>query len=325
MSVQQLLSAEEMQHFVEQGYVVARGVLDLELDIRPVVAEYEAKLDEVLTTWQEEGLLEYDFRELSFAEKIIRIASETELDYSQPLDISFPQSNLKETTPIHNGPAIFNLLRSPRLLDIVEQFIGPEIYSNPVQHVRIKPPEHCLLADYGSNALITRTPWHQDLGVIDEEADESNILTVWMPMTDATVENGCMAVVPGTNHGELALHCPVVNSNLTIPDDHIPDGSLPLPMQPGDVLFMSSKTMHTSLRNISDGIRWSFDLRYNPIGDKTGRPWFPGFIARSQQNPESELHNHEVWGQLWADARQKIARNGDPDFNRWDADAPGCA
>tara|TARA_B100000809_G_scaffold230610_1_gene245174 strand:+ start:453 stop:767 length:315 start_codon:yes stop_codon:yes gene_type:complete len=42
---------------------------------------------------------------------------------------------------MHHGPALFDLLRSPRLLDFVEQFIGPEIYCNPVQHTRIKLPE----------------------------------------------------------------------------------------------------------------------------------------------------------------------------------------
>ena len=45
-------------------------------------------------------------------------------------------------TPFWTGPAVFALLRNQAILDAVESLIGPEIYANPVQHVRIKPPEH---------------------------------------------------------------------------------------------------------------------------------------------------------------------------------------
>ncbi|MEM7346176.1 MAG: phytanoyl-CoA dioxygenase family protein, partial [Chloroflexota bacterium] len=274
---------------------------------------------------QAAGLLEETWANLPFGERLIRIVSQTKLDYSQPLDIALPQSNVTKTTPFHTGPAIFNLLRSPRLLDAVEQFIGPEIYSNPVQHVRIKPPERALPHGYGTNSLVTHTPWHQDMGVIHEEADDSNILTVWLAITEATEENGCMAVVPRSHKDHLALHCPIDGDSVTIPESRIPAKPLPLPMKPGDVLFMTSTTMHTSLRNVSDKIRWSFDLRYNPVGEKTGRPWFPGFVARSQKNPEAELHDVEQWGQLWRDARRTIVEQGIPTFNRWDGNAIGCA
>ena len=236
-----------------------------------------------------------------------------------------PQAGVTEDTPIHHGPAIFNLLRSPRLLDAVESFIGPEIYSNPVQHVRIKPPERKLPDTMSKNALTVITPWHQDLGVVADEADETDMLTVWLPITEATAENGCLAVVPGSHKGELQLHCPR-EKGLTIPDAIVErTDSLPVPMKPGDVLFLTSMTMHTSLPNVSDDIRWSFDLRYNPIGQPTGRPWFPGFVARSQANPDEALTDAGRWAELWREARSRLARDGDPDFNRWDGNALGCA
>lgn len=325
MTTHKPLSDEDLAQFANEGYLVARGLLDLELDIQPVMAEYEARLNEVMHGWQAAGLLDETWPELSFGERLARIVSETNLDYSQPLDISLPQSNLTEETPIHTGPAIFNLMRSPRMLNAVEQFIGPEIYSNPVQHVRIKPPERALPQGFGRNSLITHTPWHQDMGVIHDEADESTILTVWLAITEATEENGCMVVVPGSHKGHLALHCPIKGDSVTIPESRIQGEPKPLPMQPGDVLFMTSTTMHTSLRNLSNGIRWSFDLRYNPIGEKTGRPWFPGFVARSEENPATELHDAEQWAQMWHDARRKIVQNGIPTFNRWDGNAIGCA
>ena len=96
-------------------------------------------------------------------------------------------------------------------------------------------------------------------------------------------------------------------------------------MQPGDVLFMTKYTQHGSLENKSNTIRWSFDLRYNPIGHATGRPWFPGFIARSQSNPDTELHDPVRWAEKWNQSRTDIAETGTPTFRRWDPNDPLCA
>ena len=320
-----ILTEAQLTQYEETGYLVVRGLLDLEQDIEPVVAEYTHLLSTLAETWFAKGKLSSTYDDLPFGKRLTRIIAESGQAYYQHMDISLPQSNVSEDTPIHHGPAIFNLLCSPRLLDAVEQFIGPEIYSNPVQHVRIKPPEHALPADFARNPLVTRTPWHQDLGVIDDEADQSNILTVWFPITEAYEENGCLAVIPGSHKQDLVLHCPHPTGTVNIPEKIVGSEGIPLPMSPGDVLFMTSKTMHTSLRNISDEIRWSFDLRYNPIGQKTGRPWFPGFVARSHKQPESELRDAREWGALWREARSHLAQVGDPTFNRWDGNAEGCA
>ena len=82
---------------------------------------------------------------------------------------------------------------------------------------------------------------------------------------------------------------------------------------------------HGSLENKSDAFRWSFDLRYNPIGQATGRPHFPGFIAQSRQNPQSELDDHREWARLWQEARARLAGVQDIKHNRWDKDDPLCA
>ena len=50
-------------------------------------------------------------------------------------------------------------------------------------------------------------------------------------------------------------------------------------------------TPHAALENKSDELHWSFDLRYNPVGQNTGRPAFPGFVARSRSQPEKELRD----------------------------------
>ena len=52
-------------------------------------------------------------------------------------------------------------------------------------------------------------------------------------------------------------------------------------MEPGDVLFLNKLTMHASLPNLSEDVRWSVDVRYQPTGEPTGRPLVPG-LCRSK-------------------------------------------
>jgi len=66
-------------------------------------------------------------------------------------------------------------------------------------------------------------------------------------------------------------------------------------------------------------------LRYHRIGDPTGRPWFPGFIARSRAHPESELHDPVQWAESWQEARRVLSQNENVTFNRWAQDDPRCA
>jgi hypothetical protein len=98
-----------------------------------------------------------------------------------------------------------------------------------------------------------------------------------------------------------------------------------MPMRRGDALLMHKLTVHASLSNHSDNIRWSFDLRYNPIGQPTGRSAFPGFIARSRTHPETELRDPAEWARSWLEARNTLAAIEMGQFNRWSADSPVCA
>src|SRR5258708_36527848 len=115
-----------------------------------------------------------------------------------------PQKGGKTDTRIFTGRGMFRVLSNPRLLDLVESVIGPEIFSCPVQHTRMKLPKRAV-AD-PANGLIGKIPWHQDNGVLMPEADESSILTVWMPVTESTVANGCMQVIPRSHRRALFDH-----------------------------------------------------------------------------------------------------------------------
>jgi len=318
----------DVERFEEEGYLVVDSVFDVERDLQPVVDEYSALIDELAARWYAEGKASSTYADRPFAERLGRLLSEVGKAGIQPLDISLPFAGVTEETPIHLGPATFRLLTHPRLLDVVEQLIGPEILSNPIQHVRIKPPERFLPPEF-RNTLVGQTDWHQDQGVALPEVDETEMLTVWLPVTDATVENGCLCVVPRSHTRGLLTHCPgraEGRKALHIPDELRGPDYMPIPVRRGGVLLLHRRTIHASLRNLSDSVRWSYDLRYQPIGQPTGRPWFPAFVVRSRRHPESVVTDWRVWADLWYETRRRLAANPpDRKFNRWTGEEPVCA
>ena len=312
--------------FEEQGYLVVENLFDIDDDLKPVINDYAETLDTLANQLLAEGKLQRSYSELPFGKRLIQILVESGVNWAQHFDISLPQGGVQPDTPIHTTEPVFNLLRHPRLLDVAQVFVGPEIYSNPIQHTRIKPPENKVPQE-ARNGLIVRVGWHQDQGVATVEQDEVPVLTVWLPMTDATEENGCLCVVPGSHKDGLTTHCPGSgpDGGLQIPQKLIQRQAIPVPVKRGGALFMHRRTIHSSLANTSEDIRWSFDLRYQPTGMPTGRPAFPGFVARSTAHPQTELTDWHDWAQLWADARERLAQTTTPKFNRWHADAPACA
>ena len=131
-----VLTPEQLRHFEEEGYLVVENVLERGRDIAPVMAEYEEVLDGIAGSLAGEGVVSSTHRDSPFAERLIQICIESGRNFPQEFDISLPQTGVHRETPLHVGPAVFGLLTTPRLLDLVEDVIGPEIYSNPVQHIR---------------------------------------------------------------------------------------------------------------------------------------------------------------------------------------------
>ena len=326
------LTKDQLDFYEENGYVVVPGVIPQDV-LDSVIVEYEDVLDALIEELYSKGEVSSRFEGLAFGERFIKLVIETGDVYNQYFDFSLPFVNVQRDTPFWTGQAVLDAFTCEPLIDVVASVIGDEVYSNPVQHVRIKPPESILPTNQFGKPIMGATQWHQDNGVVIEEADETDMLTVWFSLEDTDIEQGPLKVVPGSHRPRLLTHC--VNykgkGGRQIPEKlFLVDRTLPLPVKRGDVIVLHRHTVHGSFSNVSDKIRWSFDLRYNPVGQTTGREAFPGFVVRSESRKEEELRDANVWTDLWLQTRErmsKINQGGQTDiaFGRWQEGHLDCA
>ena len=155
-------------------------------------------------------------------------------------------------------PFMHRLVGDDRLLDIVEQFIGPNIAMFAAHYIA-KPPKT------GQKVL-----WHQDGTYWPLEPME--VATIWLAATDSNRDNGCLRVLPGTQNNKLLSRAElqdvpdgknVLSSGIhpsQIDDSHVVD----LELKAGDVSIHNPKIIHGSEANTSDNWRIGLTLRYIP-------------------------------------------------------------
>ena len=313
-----MLTDHQKQTFDTEGVLVVESVIPEDVRQR-VIAEYTQLLDDMYAGWHTEGRVPPPAK-MDFYDKLL-VAYDAGCEWFQPMDITLPGSEIAADTPFHIGPAVMDLLTCEPLLDVVEDLIGPEITSNPIQHVRLKPPARTLRGSE-TTAHIMATDWHQDQGVTHAEADGTKMVTVWVAMNDATVENGCLQVVPGKPR--MYPHCP--KRQTSIADGFLDEAKArPLPVKAGGVVLFHPLTPHAAFNNVSDGFRWSFDIRYNVTGQPTGRAHFHDFVARSRAHPETEFRDWQAWREMWLATRAELAPKAHIPLHRWSGDSPVCA
>jgi len=281
-----MLTPLALDQFHRDGYLLLEDVL-VDGQLAPLIDEYETYIEQRAGELYAAGQLTQTYATESFQRRLACICRETGVLYRE-LDIRHLR-----------GPATFAFLRNATLLDIVESLVGPEILCSPIQHLRPKLPSG--LTPRGSDPHVVH--WHQDAGVTWPEADPYFILTLWIPLVDATPENGCLRLITGLHRSGLLPHRTTPGLGTAIHGDLLAHHPIvTLPMRKGSVLLMHKHTPHSSSRNSTDTVRWSIDLRYQATGTAIGRPFYPAFVVRSRANPASVMTDHAFWSQQWAAA-----------------------
>jgi phytanoyl-CoA hydroxylase len=267
-----VLTESQVRAFHEDGFLLLPSVLSDD-DLEPIIREFEDAVDEKARAAFAEGRLRSLYEDEPFERRLALI----DRDCDEVFYALFGKS--------HHGQALFDLMRHPKLLDLVESLVGPEIYSHPTFNVRPKLPQHER----------TVVPWHQDSAYLTPDADDTLIVACWVPLVDATPENGCMEVIVGSHRHGVVQHANVYHY-LDIEPECLPPGEQRVvPVPKGGVLLLHNLTVHRSVPNVSDTIRWSVDLRWQDPALPTGRDFVPGFLARSAARPEAVVADRQAW------------------------------
>ena len=103
--------------------------------------------------------------------------------------------------------------------------------------------------------------WHQDNGYTYVEPQA--YLTCWLAITDATPENGCIAVMPGVHRAGTLEH-----RSTPVGEECWGDWSaaVDVPVRAGSIVVFTSLTPHATRRNTTDAVRKAYILQYAPDG-----------------------------------------------------------
>jgi phytanoyl-CoA hydroxylase len=103
--------------------------------------------------------------------------------------------------------------------------------------------------------------WHQDNGYTYVEPQA--YLTCWVAVTDATPENGCIAVMPGVHRDGTLEH-----RNTPVGEECWGDWSsaVEVPVRAGSIVVFTSLTPHATKRNTTDDVRKAYIIQYAPDG-----------------------------------------------------------
>jgi ectoine hydroxylase-related dioxygenase (phytanoyl-CoA dioxygenase family) len=189
-----------------------------------------------------------------------------------------PEDYVSKVFRLHRDPVFERFARDAALLALLGELLGEDVDCFLSQFI-FKTP-----GAYGQ-------PWHQDALYFPFEPDRQ--LGVWLAVTEARLDNGCLHVLPGSHREPVHAHAPDPRpgSNYGYLEivDHDMRASIPVLMQPGDLLVFHSHLMHRSTDNQSDGIRAAMVYHYSPAGtvDRAARgpayvnDWMP--VSRGGQ------------------------------------------
>lgn len=235
------ISKEQRTYFNENGFLVIEKVLD-ETDLQAVIDELNTEIDIRANQLFKQGELSNLYEKEGFETRLAKISGET------------PKLAVSIWNGILHGPAIYELITNPKILDVAEAFCGEEVIASSVYRLRPKIPNY----GYGE------VPWHQDSGYFEPYCDDSLVMTMWIPLVDTSAANGCLYVIPGTHKEGVVEHeMHETGKYLSVKEELVPKGNwIECAVPKGGVLLLSNKVIHGSFKNSTEGVRWSMDLRY---------------------------------------------------------------
>lgn len=173
---------------------------------------------------------------------------------SRPVE---PEDVVSKIFRLSRDPVFGAFAARPDVVALVRSVLGTDAPANFLSQFIFKNP-----GAWGQ-------PWHQDSFYFPFEPARP-VVGIWLAVTEATLENGCLHVLPGSHREPVQVHVPDrrpgANYGYVEIVDHDTDASEPVLMQPGDLLVFDSHLMHRSTDNTSDGVRAAMVYHYAAAG-----------------------------------------------------------
>ena len=152
-----------------------------------------------------------------------------------------------------------DLIRDARVLDPIEQLIGPDILCWSTIF---------WIKDAGSKSFVS---WHQDNTYWG--LSSRNVVTAWFAISDASVEAGCMKVMPGTHNGETLAHEDTYDADNMLTRGQSIRGldearAASMPLRAGEMSLHNYCLAHGSGPNLSADRRIGVSMHFMPPDTK---------------------------------------------------------
>ncbi len=148
-----------------------------------------------------------------------------------------------------------DLIRSPKILDAVEDIIGHNIMVWSTDW---------WIKEANSPQFVS---WHQDSQYWG--LDTAKLVTVWVALSPSTIKSGCMRILPGSHVGpDLAHEETYHDDNMLTRGQSISgideDKAVNLEVQTGQAVLFAFRIAHASYPNQTDDRRIGLAIRYIP-------------------------------------------------------------
>jgi ectoine hydroxylase-related dioxygenase (phytanoyl-CoA dioxygenase family) len=225
------LQADQIEFFQRQGYLALPAITTAE-----EVERLQGIYDELFAT--QAGRAQGDHLDLVT----------TDEDGQTPV---LPQI----LNPSKYAPALADTLLRANAAAIATQLLGPEATFSG---------EHAILKAPYSPA---ETPWHQDEAYAQPDWDY-HYVNIWIPLQEATLENGCMQFVPGSHRQEVLPHHPIGNDprviGLEVDNPQMLTASaVACPLAAGGATIHHGRTLHYTGPNQTAQPRRAYILMFN--------------------------------------------------------------
>ena len=148
------------------------------------------------------------------------------------------------------------LMREPKVLDVIEDLVGPDIFVYQVTF---------FSKDAHSDTFVS---WHQDGTYFSLYPHEQ--ITAWIALSDAPIESGCLEVLPGSQrmgqlrHVEATSKSNLLSRGQTVAEEVNSSGSVFMPLVPGQMSLHHTHMLHRSGPNTTPNRRMGLVVTYIP-------------------------------------------------------------